>query len=1124
MSNFGWVRLALATSLALALVSPAQAVLPGEFTTFESGQVRPLALSPDGASLFATNTPDNQLEIFSVGAGTLTHTGSVPVGLEPVAVAARSNTEVWVVNHLSDSVSIVDLGTSPPRVVRTLLVGDEPRDIVFAGGSGERAFITTAHRGQHRIHGSIAGVPGAGDPQLTTPGIGRADVWVFDASDLGATLGGSPIRIVELFGDTPRALAATPDGATVYAAILHSGNQTTVVAEGGVCDGGALAGSCTVGGKSLPGGLPAPNTNHDGVAQPEVGLIVKYNPTLDRWEDELGRDWHNAIEFNLPDLDVFAIDADAVDPNDIEPTASFPSVGTTLFNMAVNPDSGNVYVSNTEAINEVRFEGPGLFADTTVRSHLAEARITVLDIDGGGTVEPRHLNKHIDYNVVPSPESTRDASLAIPLGMVIDSTDDLLYVAAFGSAKIGVYSIAALETDSFDPNSVTHIELSGGGPSGLALDPDNDQLFVLTRFNNAIAIVDTFNGVEIASVALHNPEPSRIVNGRPFLYDARETSSNGEASCASCHIFGDMDHLAWDLGDPDGDVLNNPNPFEVNQLPPPAIQAFPDFHPMKGPMTTQSLRGMANHGPMHWRGDRTGGNDPGGSALAEDEAFKKFNGAFPGLVGRADELSEAQIQAFADFILEVTYPPNPIRAIDNSLTPDEAAGRTFFFDADPSDVLRTCNGCHVLDPASGFFGSAGLSSFENETQFMKVAHLRNLYQKIGMFGMIDYPFFNPRNTGHQGDQIRGFGFLHDGSTDTVFRFLNSTVFNRNQFGFPVNAGGFANGAAGDPQRRQVEAFMLAFDSNLAPIVGQQITLSDTNSGVVGPRIDTLIARAAAGECDLIVDGTIAGEARGAVRLADGTFQSDRAAEPPQSDAELRLLAATPGQELTYTCVPPGSGRRIGIDRDGDHMLDRDELDAGSDPDDPSSLPANVVNCDTSDTTEKTQVQITKNDDPAGNERLRIKGQWVLGNTEDVIDPITYGFGFRLDDKDGNQVLARTVPGGLAPSNRDPGWKTNKKVTRWLYKDRDGAQAEGVTKVIITDKSRRTPGLYTFLLLGKDGDFQIDPAALPLTLTVVLGNGLQTSNDQCASLAFNPATGDKPRCDAGGRNDSRIRCK
>ena len=68
-------------------------------------------------------------------------------GMEPVSVAARNDNEVWVVNHLSDSVSIVDLSASPAKVVRTLLVGDEPRDIVFAGTGGtNRAFITTAHR------------------------------------------------------------------------------------------------------------------------------------------------------------------------------------------------------------------------------------------------------------------------------------------------------------------------------------------------------------------------------------------------------------------------------------------------------------------------------------------------------------------------------------------------------------------------------------------------------------------------------------------------------------------------------------------------------------------------------------------------------------------------------------------------------------------------------------------------------------------------------------------------------------------------------------------------------------------------------------------------------------------
>jgi len=897
----------------------ATATTADALTLFESGLVRPLAISPDGSRLFACNTPDNTLEIFDITVAGLSHTGSVPVGLEPVAVAARSNTEVWVVNHLSDSVSIIDVTSiAAAHVTRTLLVGDEPRDIVFAGPGNGRAFITTAHRGQNSPV----------DPELTTPGVGRADVWVFDASNLGTSLGGDEETIVTLFGDTPRALAVSPDGSHVYAAVFHSGNRSTTLNEGIIPDGGQGA-----------GGLPLPNANFpEGIPGPETGLIVQFDGS--QWKDNIDRDWSSSVRFNLPDEDVFVIDADANPPEQVAgPTGVYTGVGTILFNMAVNPLSGKIYVSNTDANNLTRFEGPGELGATTVRGKLHQARITVLD---SSSVTPVHLNPHIDYDACCAkiPNSVNDRSLAQPVGMAVSSDGTTLYVAAFGSSKIGVLSTAALENGPFVPDSADHIEVSGGGPAGLVLDESRGRIYALTRFDDAISVVDTTLKQEVAHLPLHNPEPASVVAGRRFLYDARYTSSNGEAACGSCHVFGDFDSLGWDLGNPSEVMINNPGPFTLN------FPTNPDFHPLKGPMTTQSLRGMDNHGPMHWRGDRTGGNDvmfstqPDGGTFSEDAAFKKFNPAFVGLIGRSQQLSTSEMQQFTDFILQVMYPPNPIRALDNTLSPDAAAGQAFYF-GPISDTAQNCNGCHVLNPNGnpgddhpGFFGSDGRYSFENEPQFMKVPHLRNIYQKVGMFGMAQVPFLNSGDNGDKGDQIRGFGFLHDGSIDTPFRFFQAAVFNQSG----INPTGIPVGLAGDPLRRQLERLAFEFDSNLKPIVGQQATLALTSGVDVDARIDLMLSQADVGNCDVVVKGQIGGESRGAVYMGSSAYETDRQSEGTITDTTLRGYAATPGQELTFTAVPPGEGVRIGVDRDADGFRDGDETDSGSNPANPASIP------------------------------------------------------------------------------------------------------------------------------------------------------------------------------------------
>ncbi|MGQ9427472.1 hypothetical protein ACXYTJ_14505 [Gilvimarinus sp. F26214L] len=852
----------------------------GDFATFESGQVRPLALSSDGQRLYAVNTPDNRVEVFDVSGDTPQALGSIRVGLEPVALTLRNDNELWVVNHLSDSVSIVDVGTSPARVINTLLVGDEPRDIVFGGTNNQWAFITAAHRGQNAPF----------DPQLTTEGIGRADVWVFSSNNPGSRLGGDPATILNLFGDTPRALARNASGSRVYAAVLHSGNRSTVltddIGEGGI-------------------DKPPPYESADGEEQPGTGLIVQYDGAnwMDNGDPVSGvsaRSWDDRVHLSLPDYDVFTIDTTGTLPQVIGESSG---VGTTLFNMAVNPANGKVYVSNQEALNLTRFEGPGS-RSTTVRGHFAESRITVID---GGAVLPRHLNKHIDYNRNLGTASERERALAIPLQMAVSSDGDELFLVAMGSDKLARFDTGSLENDSFTPSAANHLLLSGGGPTGLVLDETRDKAYVLTRFDNGISVVNTSGTLaEVSHLSMFNPEPAVVKNGRRFLYDATYTSSRGDSSCAGCHIFGDMDHLAWDLGNPDETVVRNPGTYNENI---PLFGRNRDLHPMKGPMTTQSLRGLRGNGPMHWRGDRTGQSADTNESL-EEQSFEDFIVAFEGLLGRAAPLSEAEMDAFAHFALELTYPPNPIRNLDNSLTSQQAQGQQIY-NTVTSDTITTCNGCHRLDPGQGQFGTDGTQAIEGPgvAEDMKIPHLRNLYQKVGMFAentQLSEPFLGP--------QVRGFGFDNAGASGSVFRFLSAAVFSLN-----------------DADTRLVEQFVLAFPSEMNPIVGQQVTVTPANRSRsdVSNRLNLLVQRAMVTtpvpECDLVASTVLNGEDVGWVMSGSQSFIPSDSARNALTLTQLLDAAESEQVPVTFTCTPPGNGTRVGVDRDLDGVLDNNDV-------------------------------------------------------------------------------------------------------------------------------------------------------------------------------------------------------
>jgi hypothetical protein len=375
-------------------------------------------------------------------------------------------------------------------------------------------------------------------------------------------------------------------------------------------------------------------------------------------------------------------------------------------------------------------------------------------------------------------------------------------------------------------------------------------------------------------------------------------------------------------------------------------------------MTTQTLQDIIGREPHHWRGDRDG--------------LEKFNPAFEGLLGDDEQLTPAEMQRFESFLASIHFPPNPFRSFDNSLPtslplPGHFTTGRFGPAGQPlpngnaqtglaryrppvllDDGAVACATCHTLPTGLGtnfrfvsFFspmveiaeGPNGekhhmLVSQDGSTNVsIKVPQLRNAYEKVG---------FEATQTMN----LAGFGFLHDGSVDSLARFVSEPVFD----------------VTSDQDVANLVAFMLAFSGSDLPsgspstfleppgtasrdahaAVGRQVTL--TSPAPPAPDlalIDSMVALADAGEVGLVVKGRQGGSARGAAYVAGtSAFQLDRAAET--ASVAVLKVAARGGAELTFTVVPVGTQVRIGIDRDRDGSLDRDELDAGTDPANPAS--------------------------------------------------------------------------------------------------------------------------------------------------------------------------------------------
>jgi YVTN family beta-propeller protein len=787
----------------LPKIAATQSSIPqSAYVNFEGSQTSPVRVSPDGTRLFAVNTPDARLTVFDLSQpSNPLPVAEVPVGIEPVSVSPRTNDEAWVVNQVSDSISVVSV--SQGIVTDTIYVKDEPADVVFVGN---KAFVSVSRSNSVRV---------------------------FDATTH------AQIASIPVLGENPRALAVSPDGRKVYAAFALSGNRTTIVPA-----------------SSAP---PAPPpTNPALPPAPQQGLIVDANDPA--WKP-------GVINYTMPDNDVVEIDTTS-----LSATRYFSRVGTINLGIAVQPATGDIYVANTDALNLVRFE-------PNVRGHMVDNRITRITIPSGA-INAFDLNPTVDYSVLPNSQA-KAIALAQPAAITFEPTGNFLYVAAFGTDRV-----ARLDVNG---NILSRIEVGPAtgastdpknkrGPRGLAISSNGQNLYVLNRISNTLSVIDTTSNsvVKEIGVGSFDPTPQVIRAGRGFLYDAK-LSGNGTASCASCHVDSDMDLLAWDLGNPGGSMQTITNQLGTMQM-----------HPMKGPMTTQTLRGLNTLDPFHWRGDR--------------DSFLAFNGAFNSLMG-GSLLSTADIAAYRDFINTIQFQPNPNQRLDRTLPAsiaggDPTAGRNTFLN-EPFTSNFTCNTCHTANPGPGSNKTIIPDSIIQEPQSFKVPHLRNIYQKLGF------------NNGAGANSAGGFGLLHDGSDPNISSFLSKPV--------------FQSFATDSVRKANLNAFLLCFDTGTAPAVGyaRTITAANVDKTAVVSDWTLLEGQATAGNVDLVVKGTVNGQRMGLLyRPASNDYQTDRTGIGPFTRAQLRgsILA---GDTLTPMGVPTGSGVRMGIDRNLDGVLDGD---------------------------------------------------------------------------------------------------------------------------------------------------------------------------------------------------------
>ena len=682
------LRPALAPTLALLLAAAGcgpNPQAPGVGAQlFASPQVNAVALTPDGGTLLVANTTSGTLSVYRT-AGLAAdpegaHRADIRVGLDPVAIAVRPKAFpgdrplVLVTNHVSDSISVVDLGKL--GVVQTLqeldangvTTTDAPTGVVFAGP--HRAFVALDDRDEVLV--------------IDFDASGRASI--------------NPERLF-ITAQAPRAMTVVGDRLLVGA--FESGNQTEfpncspldTPATRGFLPGDPHDEGCQFYNRFIDT-LSLEFPPEGGVQfDIEFGVIVDFaarNPNIGG-EVIFDRD--------RPDRDVLVFDVNALGA----PVQVIDGVSTLLYGL--ESAGSRVFVTSTDGRNDL----DGL-ADLDNR--MFENRLSWFDCTPDcGPVSHVDLDQNPHGVPIPTPYGIRASASGQQLVVAVAGSDGIPGLA--GDPGTDIPGLVTLDASG----NVLGFVQTGAIPQAVALKSNPkgghaQTAYVLNTVDSSVSVVDVSDLANPQVLATFpvgdDPTPEEVRLGRIQFMSAR-ASTSGAFSCESCHPNANTDQLIWTINtveSPD-DFAEPCNPFELN---------CPE------PRTTMPIRGLRDTLPLHWLGslgdpfeDQEGqlfqpeDNGAPDCDLAVDGEVgcarnlvdaslsgvmcDQSGGCQPGPTGLPGALTEAERNALARFLMSVSYPPSPTRRPDDSLSAVAMQGVTdFFTDEDGLGVGSSASG------------------------------------------------------------------------------------------------------------------------------------------------------------------------------------------------------------------------------------------------------------------------------------------------------------------------------------------------------------------------------------------------------------------------------------------------